>query len=255
MITTPALKLISLNLAHGRKERLNQVLLRRDTIRRNLEEIGSVLRSHGADIVALQESDGPSMWSGGFDHVQFLAGQGRYLHYVHTSHSSSKFFTYGTAFLSKVPLQDVGSKTFGPSPPTFNKGFTKVTVLWNPEDGLSQPLEVDLVSVHLDFSRGTIRGKQVAELTTEFAARRRPLIILGDLNADWMGKDSTVRDIAHDLNLQVFQPHSTELGTYASTGRRLDWILISDELRFGEYGVLPEVLSDHLAVRAELRLK
>jgi endonuclease/exonuclease/phosphatase family metal-dependent hydrolase len=255
MITTPTLKLMSLNLAHGRKGRLNQVLLSRDTIRRNLEEIGSVLRSHGADIVALQESDGPSMWSGGFDHVQYLAGHGRYLHYVHTSHSSSKFFTSGTAFLSKVPLQEVGSKTFGPSPPTLNKGFTRVTVLWKPEDGLSQPLEVDLVSVHLDFSRGTVRGKQAAELISEFAPHRGPLIILGDLNADWVGKDTTVRDIAHNLSLTVFQPHSTELGTYASTRRRLDWILISDELRFGGYGVLPDVLSDHLAVSAELRPK
>lgn len=252
MITAPALKLVSLNLAHGRKGRLNQVLLSRHKIRRNLEEIGSVLRSHGADIVALQESDGPSMWSGGFDHVQFLAVQARYPHYVHNSHSSSKFFTYGTAFLSKVPLQDMGSKTFGPSPPTFKKGYTKATVLWNPENGLSRPLQVDLVSVHLDFSRGSIRTKQAAELTTEFAARSRPLIILGDLNADWMDKDSSVRDIAHSLDLQVYQPHSTELGTYASTGRRLDWILISNELRFGKYGVLPEVLSDHLAVSAEL---
>jgi endonuclease/exonuclease/phosphatase family metal-dependent hydrolase len=36
---------------------------------------------------------------------------------------------------------------------------------------------------------------------------------------------------------------------------RLDWILISRELRFPQYEVLPERLSDHFATRATILLK
>jgi hypothetical protein len=34
---------------------------------------------------------------------------------------------------------------------------------------------------------------------------------------------------------------------------RLDWILVSDELEFGGYRTLPDQLSDHLGVVAEIR--
>jgi endonuclease/exonuclease/phosphatase family metal-dependent hydrolase len=36
---------------------------------------------------------------------------------------------------------------------------------------------------------------------------------------------------------------------------RLDWILISEELDFAAYETLPDRLSDHLAVVADLRVR
>ena len=45
IITSPTLRALSLNLAHGRKDHLNQVLLSENTIRRNLEDIGEILKS------------------------------------------------------------------------------------------------------------------------------------------------------------------------------------------------------------------
>lgn len=254
VITSSTLKVLSLNLAHGRKNHLNQVLLSEHTIRRNLDDIGGTLKSFGSDFIALQEADGSSIWSGRFDHVQYLASQGGYAYYANANHSSSKFFTFGTAFLSNVPLQNVRSKTFEPSPPTLNKGLLTATILWNPDKRLVQAIEVDLVSVHLDFSRSTIRKKQAQELIAMFIHRDKPLIILGDLNATWAGKDPTVRDIVRELNLRVYQPDNTELGTYRSTGSRLDWILISDDLVFNDYVVLPDILSDHFAIGAEIGL-
>ena len=68
----PALRLLTLNVAHGRKLATHQALLSPMTVRRNLEEIASLLRESRADVVALQEADGPSAWSGNFDHVETL---------------------------------------------------------------------------------------------------------------------------------------------------------------------------------------
>jgi len=58
--STDTLKVMSLNIAHGRKDGMNQLLLSGTTIRNNLEDIAAVLVQSGADIVALQEADVPS---------------------------------------------------------------------------------------------------------------------------------------------------------------------------------------------------
>jgi endonuclease/exonuclease/phosphatase family metal-dependent hydrolase len=42
--------------------------------------------------------------------------------------------------------------------------------------------------------------------------------------------------------------------TYVSRDRRFDWIMISNELEFVSYKVLPDIISDHLAVVAEVKL-
>jgi endonuclease/exonuclease/phosphatase family metal-dependent hydrolase len=55
--------------------------------------------------------------------------------------------------------------------------------------------------------------------------------------------------------MQAYQPKADNLGTYRSNGRRLDWILISDDLEFLNHSVLPDVVSDHHAVMADIGLK
>ena len=70
------LRLMSLNIAHARRKAQHQSLLKDTTIRRNLELIAGVLERERPDVVALQEADGPSFWSGGFDHVTALAEPG-----------------------------------------------------------------------------------------------------------------------------------------------------------------------------------
>lgn len=251
-ITSSTLKLITLNLAHGRGGSANQILLNESSIRGNLKQIGLVLKPSNYDIIALQEADAPSLWSGGFDHVQYLAAQSGYDYYASARHSSSPLFAFGTAFISKVPLSNVTSKKFKPSPPTLNKGFLAATISWNPNNRLDRPMDIDLASVHLDFSRRKVRMAQAEELIASLSSRQNPLIVLGDLNADWTDTDPTVRTITKSLGLKAYEPQAATLGTYRSSGKRLDWILISRELEFLKYTVLPDVLSDHLAVVAEI---
>ncbi|NYT46558.1 MAG: hypothetical protein H0A75_01520 [Candidatus Methanofishera endochildressiae] len=72
------LRLVSLNVAHGRKDATNQLLVSKGQIQQNLKEIANTLVKQDADVVALQEADGPSSWSGSFDHVEFIAKHASY---------------------------------------------------------------------------------------------------------------------------------------------------------------------------------
>jgi endonuclease/exonuclease/phosphatase family metal-dependent hydrolase len=250
--TTDTLKVMSLNIAHGRKDGMNQLLLSGTTIRNNLEEIAAVLVESGADIVALQEADGPSRWSGNFDHIALLAEQADYPAVAHSPHASSWLFNYGTAILSCAAFTETLNYTFEPSPPTLNKGFTLAQIVWQPQGEAQSPVLLDVISVHLDFSRKQVRESQIREITRALEGRDNPAIILGDFNSDWLADELVVRALASDNKLKGYRPSADDLGTYPSGDKRLDWILISETLVFISYEVLPDVLSDHKAVVAEI---
>jgi endonuclease/exonuclease/phosphatase family metal-dependent hydrolase len=252
ILNSPTLKVMTLNLAHGRKDGINQLFKSTATIRQNLEEIATILDKHGADVVALQEADAPSFWSGGFDHVALLAEQAGYPFYENSHQANSWFFSYGTALLSRVGLSGVMHHTFKPSPPTMNKGYTLGQIAWQP--GAAEPVLVDVVSVHIDFSRKSVREQQSAELGETLAGRGNPLIIMGDFNSDWSADEQVVRALAEHAELHVYRPDADDLLTYAGT-KRYDWILISRQLEFVSLEVLPDVLSDHSAVVAEIRMQ
>lgn len=252
VLTAEKLKVLSLNIAHGRKDGANQLFLGGSTISKNLDEIAAVLVHSGADIVALQEADTASRWSGNFDHVAVLAGLAGYPVVVHSPHARGWLFNYGTAILSRAACTESLHHTFEPSPPTMNKGFTLAQFAWQPNGPEHPPVLLDIVSVHLDFSRRQVRESQIREITRILADRDNPLIILGDFNSDWLADEQVVRTLANENHLKAYRPTADDLGTYAPGNKRLDWILISDTLEFISYGVMPDVLSDHKAVIAEI---
>lgn len=248
------LRLLTLNIAHGRNQAANQLLLEKEDIEQNIRSIARLLKKTSADIVALQEADGPSGWSGNFDHIELLAREAGYPWYYRANHAESWLFSYGTAILSRLPVSETLQHTFSPSPPTLNKGFLLGQVNWMNHNAAGSTLAVDVVSVHLDFSRQRVRDEQIAEMAEVFANRKNPMIILGDFNSEWLAETSVVKKLAEKAGMWVYDPGATDLHTYNSS-RRYDWILISDELAFVRYEVLPDVLSDHLAVLAEIKLK
>lgn len=248
------LRLLTLNIAHGRNQAANQLLLEKEDIEQNIRSIARLLKKTSADIVALQEADGPSGWSGNFDHIELLAREAGYPWYYRANHAESWLFSYGTAILSRLPVRETLQHTFSPSPPTLNKGFLLGQVNWMNQNAAGSTLAVDVVSVHLDFSRQRVRDEQIAEMAEVFANRKNPMIILGDFNSEWLAETSVVKKLAEKAGMSVYDPGATDLHTYNSS-RRYDWILISDELAFVRYEVLPDVLSDHLAVLAEIKLK
>lgn len=245
------LTVVSLNLAHGRQTSLNQLLVSTARTYSNLDAIAAFLVSTEADVVALQEADSPSPWSGNFDHVDYLAQQASFPRYAYTEHANLWIGNYGTAILSRLPMKSAIGLTFPSTPPTASKGFTLAQVAWPTANGTSKL--VDIVSVHLDFSRKSVRKQQLEELVTVLKTRQGPLIIMGDFNSEWLAEQYLVESIADRSELHVYNTGSGNLDTYKD--QRLDWILLTRDLEFESYRVASETLSDHRAVIASVRLR
>lgn len=254
IVESDTLNVLTLNVAHARGKSLNQILVSTHQHRSNLDKISSVLRDSEAQVVAVQEADGQSLWSGQFDHVGYLSAAAGSWSFVHGYHADSWLFTYGAALMSNFRLSETQSHRFQPSWPTATKGFVRGSILWRDSQDRSAAIPITLVSVHLDFSRESVRRAQIEELVGELQHIQTPLIILGDFNADWSVEDSPVRELTAKLKLRAFNPQGPGLGSYKGS-QRLDWILISDRLEFADYRVLPNVVSDHLAVQAKIRWK
>ena len=254
VVTSPSLTIATLNIAHGRKDARNQLFVREERFRANLLELAALMDRAEADVIALQEADAPSRWSGRFDHVAFLAEHSRYGCTVHGVHASNRLYSFGTALLAPHRMENPRVHDFEPSWPTTNKGFTQAELAWNPEGQLETPLRVRFASVHLDFSRRSVRRAQIDEMVAVVGAGEGPLVLMGDFNTDWQTPGSSLKDLADRLGLMVYEPHAEGLATYGDKGARLDWILVSPEFRFERYAVYPDIVSDHYAVAAVIAL-
>ena len=241
------LKIVTLNIAHGRGEGFHQLLQRPAITRTNLDTIAALLKNTGADVIALQEADGPSFWSGNFDHVGYIADKATLRESVHGVHANRMGLSYGTALMTNLGLSNPKAVTFDPAVTPVPKGFVISTINWpgNPS------IEVDVVSIHLDFASKSIRQKQAMELIATVKDRKRPVVIMGDFNAEWH-EDSIVQRISRALSLSAYNPGESGLETFPTLGKRLDWILVSPGIEFRSYQVIPETVSDHLGVVAEL---
>ncbi len=246
------LRLATLNLAHGRKDSFNQLFLFKSSFKENLDDIAAILNQHKPQIVALQEADADSFWSGSFNHVQYLATQAQYPWRTQVSHAENSLLSYGTAIISVLPITETIQHTFKLSPPTPNKGFILAQVDMPCRDERLS-CKVDIVSVHLDFLRKSSRRKQIDELKEIVSARENPTIILGDFNSEWLAEASVIKELATNSRFYTYEPETSYYNTYKN--KRLDWILITKDLEFTDYKVLSETLSDHDMVIAEIRFK
>lgn len=251
--TGETINVLSINIAHGRGEAFNQLFVNKDTFYDNLQAISNVLQQSSADIAALQEADAPSLWSGNVNQVDLIARQAGFNWQVHSNHASSWLYDFGTAVLSRLPVVSAQSHRFNPSPPTLQKGFVVSQVAWNNPAILPHPVLIDVVSLHLDFLSSETRTTQTEELIEILSKSQRPMIVLGDFNSEWQASDSSVKALASRMQLTAYQPQSESMLTHKNT--RIDWILLSRELEFVSYSVLPDIVSDHLAVLATIRLK
>ena len=246
------LRVATLNLAHGRKDSFNQLFVGEDTHKENLNDIADVLIQHKPHVVALQEADAVSRWSGSFDHVAYLASAAKYPWRTHESNAESWLYSYGTALLSALSFAETIKHTFKPSPPTLVKGLVLAQIEWPFGDGIKSR-KVDIISVHLDFSRQSVRDKQIKEMLEILSIRMNPTIIMGDFNSEWLAEVSVIKELATKSRFSSYRPESGDYNTYKD--KRLDWILISNDMEFANYQVLPEILADHLMVVAEIRFK
>lgn len=240
------LRVLTLNVAHGRGTAFHQSLTRPAHIRRNLEAIAELIRRSNADVVALQELDAPSAWSGGFDHLDFLAERSGYDYAYHGLHVDRGFprLQYGTGILSRYPIRDAHSHAFDLNA-LDTKGYVRVQV-----EGPTGV--VDIVSLHLDFKRDAERREQLAILSSHLERRADPapeLIIAGDFNCTLSGQ--VLADFA---GRHALSAASEGDGTFPSRRprRRIDYVLVSGGFSIQSRLSVPVAVSDHLPVLVDV---
>ena len=242
------LRIATLNLAHGRKDSFSQFFLSNSTIKNNLKDIAEILNRHKPHVVAFQEADSVET----FNHVQYLASQAKYPWRAHASNIDFWKFSYGTALMSVLPFTQSIEHTFASSPPTFNKGFVLAQLEWPSSDN-KMIRKVDVISVHLDFTRQSVREQQIKEMIDVLSLRKNPTIIMGDFNSEWLKGETAIKKLLTTTRFITYKPESSGHNTYGN--KRLDWVLITNELEFVDYRVLPDILSDHQMVITEIRFK
>jgi endonuclease/exonuclease/phosphatase family metal-dependent hydrolase len=248
-----ALRVLTLNLAHGRGNSAEPLGWPREAVEERLDAAAHVLRRERPHVVALQEVDGPSTLTGGFDHLERLKSAAEFAHSFRGFHFDQGFldvrFRYGTAVLADRDLAGAVSSRFANND-LNSKGFVAARIELD-----ERPLLI--VSVHLNSASQEMRRKQAGELIEFIRGVTVPVMICGDMNSQWRYANDAVRLLARELDLVAFEPESSALNTFpsATPQRRIDWILISPELKFTSYRVLDDELSDHRAVAAEVSWK
>ena len=76
---------------------------------------------------------------------------------------------------------------------------------------------------------------------------------MGDLNSEFAANSQLIPLLEDSLGLSTWQPH-VEVVTFPKLQKRLDWVLVSRDIEIVTHEVLPDTLSDHRAIVAELRL-
>ena len=119
--------------------------------------------------------------------------------------------SYGTALMSRQEMSNPQAVTFNPSLTLVPTGFVVSTISWPGRDNI----DIDVVSVHLDFMSGWVRKKQADELIAVLRARNNHLIIImGDMNSGWLPQDSAPQYLVEKLGLKAYQPENSKLITF-----------------------------------------
>lgn len=245
--TAGSVRVLTLNAAHGRGTAFHQAFTGRQRILDNLDAIAAVIRETDSDIVALQELDAPSSWSGGFDHLDYLARQTGYEHRFHGIHADVRRprLAYGTGVLSRHPIRSGRSWKFAK-----NALDTKGYVLARVE---SPVMTVDVVSVHLDFKRDSERRAQLDDVTQHLMERLDApdhLVVAGDFNCPVDG-NGVLPDFVRRHAL-VAPEECVETFPSRRPRRALDHVLVSSSIEVRRRMAIPVLVSDHLPLLAEL---
>lgn len=247
MPETDQIKVMTINMAHGRSNGKSQLLQRKEAIKNNVTEIGRLVAKEKAQVVALQEADAPSWWSGNFSHVKTVARLGGMSAAIQGLNVEGLGLGYGTAIVTQLKAKSAHQVTFKKTVPTLSKGFVMASCEW-PGD---PTFVFDVVSLHLDFANANARKRQLAALREAIQKSAKPIIVMGDFNTDMSG--DLLPAFLEKTQLKTWRVNDNSIVTFPLMGTRIDWILASPEFQIVEQRVLDEVLSDHKILTARIQ--
>ena len=255
------LRILTFNIAHGRGLSPFQGLHGARRFERNLRKIARLFREIKPDIVALQEVDENSRWSGSFDHLDYLRVHADFPHAVigvNNRRAGGYHLNYGNAILSRHPIATWDNVTFGENK-VGEKGFLFAEV-----DIGGRLLPV--VNLHLHYRSRLHRFRQIEKLMEYLNARREhrhaqwaaPPILCGDLNNPSHRLDATAslfRYFSLHGHYTLHPAHGASTFPSPWPQRSLDFIFLPPPCRTVTSEVVPSLLSDHRPVMVEFTLK
>jgi len=214
------LKLLTLNIAHGRGPILHQGLVKQKTILKWMEKIAELLIDQQPDIVALQEIDENSRWNGHLDLLEYLRRESGYensAYGMHNKHNGKYRLNYGNAFLSKYPIISEELVVFNKKK-IGSKGFLYCRC--------DTPLGLlDFINLHLDFKSKKSRLVQCHEikkfvLTKEMEygveSRLEP-IVMGDFNANISNQKDAAKFLLEEISAHTsYRSYPVKAKTFPS---------------------------------------
>ena len=76
---------------------------------------------------------------------------------------------------------------------------------------------------------------------------------MGDFHSEWLAEAQVIKEFATNGHFITHEPDADNYNTCEN--KRLDRILITNDMEFVNYQVLPDTLSDHAMVVADIRYK
>lgn len=253
------LSILSLNIMHGRARGRASLPLAysKKALGRSIGRVAAVVRAANADVVALQEVDGPSFVNGYTDQVAVIADLAGYTYRAFAPHTMIRsrgrnIHVAGTAVLSRYPISSFQGSHFPVNPSRrFRKGYVAADI------NLPNGNIVTVVSAHfslMDSPEKRIRLRESRYLAERLQPRTHPIIIAGDFNCGHR-EEWTISHLATALGLHAPDPRLVLPKTFPSWKplQRIDWILPSLDLTVLEEKVVSHRASDHAAVFARLK--
>ena len=254
------LRLLTFNIAHARGAMpVHQGLRSAAKLRANLRKIAALITRLDADIVALQEIDQDSRWSGSFDHLAFLrehTGLAHGVHGVHNRRTGRYHLNYGNAFLSRWPVHHADTVGFGRGT-VGEKGFLFAEID-------SPAGRLPLVNLHLHHRSRPQRLRQIAHLMRyldEQHAHRSahwhlPPLVCGDFNNASHKPDATATLLGYfeRTNHYTLLPKVGRTFPSAWPAFALDYVFLPGQCREPTAEIVRCYLSDHRPVLVEFSL-
>jgi endonuclease/exonuclease/phosphatase family metal-dependent hydrolase len=258
----PHLRIITFNIAHGRRLAPIQGLTSGRKIRLTLLKIAALLTELAPDVVALQEIDECSRWAGNFDQLEFLREAAGFPHAVFGINNRREGLInlcYGNALLSRHPILTTTNVAFGKSR-VGEKGFMFAEL---DVHGRCIPI----VNLHLHYRSRVHRFIQAGQLIAwlqekireRHAAWAIPPIVCGDFNNSAARADATaalLRELSgHGHGAYTLHPHGGAR-TYPSPlpSRALDFVLLPPGCHRSRGEVVRAMLSDHRPVMVNFEI-
>lgn len=255
-MSTQRLRLMTLNIAHGRGLNPLPGLQRRRMVRSNLLRIARLFHEVQPDVVAVQEIDQQSRWAGNFDHLDFLRRHSQLPHVafgITNDRGGLLNLRYGNAVLSRHPIVDSSNVVFGDKR-VGEKGFMLVEI----EIGGKR---LPLVNLHFHYRSRSQRFRQLDHLKEWLGQRRRsigsrwfmPPIFCGDFNTQRKDTDVANALLSHVEKREDYRVFPDQEPTFPSAwpSRMIDFIFLPHACRRAHGVVVQALVSDHLPVLVE----